>query len=143
MAREIITTILCDVCLNDEEIDEKVEAVEMPPVSIGGAAPKVVALCEEHKADYWEPFIVLLDNLGQAVQSGKIKKSSKTAAKATLPLTSDEELPRIPKITSAQCPECEKVYAFPEYKRPQQALGLHRRRAHGVLGVKNKENIAS
>lgn len=41
-----------------------------------------------------------------------------------------------PKVERAECkePGCDVVYAWPEYTRPAQALGLHKRQAHGILG---------
>ena len=58
MAR--IVTVMCDVHL---EQGERVEAEELPPISIEGKAPRVLALCEEHKRDFYDPFAELVEDL--------------------------------------------------------------------------------
>lgn len=73
MARQIIENVLCDVCLNDDETFTP--AVETPWVAIGSAKPKVVALCERHMKELFEPFQSVLAEHGQTEGGGKVLRS--------------------------------------------------------------------
>ena len=59
MARRVV--VLCDVHLEE---GERVEAAELPPITVEGNGPRVLALCEEHKRDYYDPFVELVEDLG-------------------------------------------------------------------------------
>lgn len=50
----------------------------------------------------------------------------------------DDETP--PPLTRAECgvDGCDVVYEWPKHKRPAQAIGVHRRQAHGIKGQKAK-----
>jgi hypothetical protein len=41
-----------------------------------------------------------------------------------------------PPVEEYRCEECGKVYAWPEYKRPSQALGVHKAKVHGIRSPK-------
>ena len=50
-----------------------------------------------------------------------------------------EELPletetKPPKVTRAECDMCEVVYEWPETQVPTRALGIHKRKVHGIAG---------
>jgi hypothetical protein len=64
------------------EEGQRVEAEELPPISIEGKGPRVLALCPEHKRDYYDPFMELVEDLAQEMPeeeapSGTSKKSRK------------------------------------------------------------------
>jgi hypothetical protein len=66
MAREIITKVWCDVCqTEDPENPVNTEAEETPPVTIGMLRPRVIALCETHKKERFDPFDELVRMYGQ------------------------------------------------------------------------------
>jgi hypothetical protein len=66
VARTVV--VLCDVHL---EYGERVEAEELPPIRIEGQGSRVLALCKEHKREYYDPFVDLVDDLGQDLPDGK------------------------------------------------------------------------
>ena len=67
MAREIILRTWCDPCLVEEK---QVEGQELPPLTlIPGRKPRVLALCEVHRKEFYEPLVELLAEHGQAVDS--------------------------------------------------------------------------
>ena len=59
MARRVV--VLCDVHLEE---GERVEAEELPPITVEGKSARILALCPEHKHDYYDPFVELVDDLG-------------------------------------------------------------------------------
>lgn len=59
MARQIV--VMCDVHL---EQGQRVEAQELPAITVEGKGPRVLALCAEHKHDYYDPFVELVEDLG-------------------------------------------------------------------------------
>ena len=67
MAREIITRIWCDVCLEHEQ---HVEASETPPIIMGANKPRVLALCEPHEKEFLTPLRELLLSAGSLVDTG-------------------------------------------------------------------------
>lgn len=101
MAREIELKIWCDPCM---EIDgERVEGLEMEAVTIGNKKPKVIAMCPQHKEDFFDPFVEALQNMGTTVDSlqnsGRVRDSGKHS----------RQLPAAPPDGSGlQCPveEC-------------------------------------
>lgn len=60
MARTVV--VHCDLCLEE---GERTEAEELPPITIEGKRPRVLALCPDHKQDYYDPFVELVDDLAQ------------------------------------------------------------------------------
>lgn len=42
----------------------------------------------------------------------------------------------VPSVESTECEDCGKRFEWPAYKRPTQALGVHRAKVHGVPGKK-------
>lgn len=64
MAREVVTRIWCDVCFHE---GEHTEAEELPPVTIGNTKPRLLALCERHRKEFYDPFQQLLSELGQII----------------------------------------------------------------------------
>lgn len=78
MARQIIENVLCDVCLHEDETF--VEAGEIPPVTVGNAKPRVLALCERHRKELWEPFQSVLMELGQVDPRAAATRSAARSA---------------------------------------------------------------
>ena len=60
MARTVM--VLCDVHLEE---GKRVAAEELPPIEIEGNGPRVLALCREHKREYYDPFVDLVDDLAR------------------------------------------------------------------------------
>lgn len=188
MAREIVTLthVWCDVCLRD---GQQVEAEELPPVSIGKLKPRLLALCEPHRKELFDPFREVVSDLGQIVPSSvQLGLPGSTIASASdqgiwpcpdpdcehhsQPYTHRQSLrnharekhgctiPELeakhgvpdagavgqpsalslarmneqPTAQQVDCPECGKVYRYPEYRQPTRALGVHRAKVHGVKG---------
>lgn len=191
MAREVVTRIWCDVCLDN---DQYAEGVETPPITIGSLKPRVLALCERHQKEVFEPMRELLTNLGQVLPgtngpafpgtspgSGvwpcpvpncpKNRKpygheqSLRNHARQVHHLPISELRERVeagevfdeslfgdaveardrsnnngpPEITEARCDQtgCDKKYVWPETRYPAIAMGLHRRKTHGISGEKS------
>lgn len=172
MAREIITTIWCDICLAEDDV--KREAEELPPVSIGGRPARAVAACSDHRPGFDRVFRTVED-LGVTIDNSSPAKSvrprdepsgmegdrcpecgnayasmqslrghCRTVHRMTLGELrvkhgiphSFKHVPLEPATKRADCPECGEVFEFPRTRRPTQALGVHRRAKHGVLGAK-------
>lgn len=69
MAREVVTNIWCDQCLEDE--DERYSpARELPPIVLGNAKPRILALCERHEKELYEPFRQLVMEVGVVASPG-------------------------------------------------------------------------
>ena len=62
MARAVV--VFCDLHLEE---GQRVEAEELPPITIEGKGPRVLALCPEHKRDYYDPFMELVEDLAQEI----------------------------------------------------------------------------
>lgn len=84
MAREIIISLLCDPCLAN---DIRVEGEETPPIQIGHAKPRRIALCKQEHWELYETFAEMLKELGQiddatakpvATQGGKGGKRTRS-----------------------------------------------------------------
>lgn len=67
MARKVTTTVLCDVCL--EEDQGEVEGTETPAIVLGSMKPRILGLCETHMKEY-DHFKHLVQDLGQPVPDG-------------------------------------------------------------------------
>lgn len=65
MAREFVTHIWCDVCLEQDDI--RTEGSETPAITIGNMKPRVLALCDTHMKEHYEPVKQMLQELGQPV----------------------------------------------------------------------------
>ena len=62
MAREIITSIWCDPCLKIDDV--RTEGEELPPITIGNGKPRVLAMCKQHRTDFYDPFVDAVMELG-------------------------------------------------------------------------------
>lgn len=62
MAREHIISIWCDPCMEIDDV--KTEGEEMPPISIGNQKPRVLALCKQHRTDFFEPLEEFVNRFG-------------------------------------------------------------------------------
>ena len=66
MARQVIVKTWCDPCL---DADQETEGTELPPLKLPelpGRA-RVLALCEVHRKEVYEPLVEMLRELGQTV----------------------------------------------------------------------------
>lgn len=115
MAREVIVRTWCDPCLAE---DRHTEAEELPPLALTGRKPRVVALCEVHRKELFDPLAQLLADHGQPVDEStsslRIPKSSPTAKPST---SGSSEL---------KCPGCE--YIAPN----RSSLQSHARAQHNT-----------
>lgn len=124
MAREIITKIWCDPCMEEEKY---VEASETPPITIGSLKPRVLALCEVHMKGIFEPLREALQELGQ------IQPESR-ADMMRMPGTSPGS-----GIFPCPVPTCTK-HTKP-YKH-EQSLRNHARDIHGSTIIELREKYA-
>lgn len=166
MAREVIFKTWCDLCLAR---DEQTEGQEIPPLllpEIPGKQAVVVALCEVHRKEVYDPLVAILQEYGQHVDEhgnptgprGKYKAKPGSPAAAVIEAVPDSTCPLCGKEmahrgsvnshlrnshgttrgevegqkSQHECPECHRMFQLP------QALGSHRKRAHGVEGAKSK-----
>lgn len=185
MAREVVISIWCDLCLSIDDIHT--EGKEVAPVTVGNNKARVLALCPEHKEEFFDRFVEALDlgittdALSAAGERGRppTRKASSSEIMCPLPdcasqlanssslrahvrnvhhTTMDEVLadghslfdpegnlldyrPQArnkPKILRTECdfPGCTTVYEYPDNARPAQAIGVHKRMAHGIESVK-------
>lgn len=68
MAREVILRTWCDICLNEDDLQE--EGVELAPLhlpELGGNKRRVLALCEVHRKGIYQPLLEALEEHGQMV----------------------------------------------------------------------------
>lgn len=73
MAREILTRIWCDACLQQ---GEHAEAEELPPVVIGTMKPRLLALCEVHTKELFAPLRDMLVDLGQVIPATGVSSTT-------------------------------------------------------------------
>lgn len=66
MARTVV--VICDV---HKERGQRVECEELPPITVEGKGPRVLALCPECKSEYYDPFKELVDDLAQELSEEK------------------------------------------------------------------------
>ena len=121
MARQVIVQTLCDPCLAK---GEEVDAEELPPLGLVGNKPRVLALCDVHRKEVYEPLVQMVKDYGQIVDIEPATASTprKPAKAAAAPAPASAALP---------CPECEAAGTPRSFNAPQ-GLGAHRYRAHGV-----------
>jgi hypothetical protein len=138
MARRVIVKMLCDPCLAG---GVEVEAEELPAMTLTGNKPRVLALCESHRNEVYDPLVAMLKDHGQIVDiepatgtASAPKAAKKTAAaKAPAPGVSGE--------VQYHCPECREAGEPRSFTAPQ-GLGAHRYRAHGVESASKQEKAA-
>jgi hypothetical protein len=65
VAREVIFKTWCDLCLAAEQ--KNVEGIELPALALPevGNKPRVVALCEVHRKELYDPLVEVLREHGQ------------------------------------------------------------------------------
>lgn len=103
MARRVEISVLCDVCLAEDVESEGVEV----SVSLDGAAPRTLALCETDRKDLLDPLADALVRLGQLPEGASIRDRK-----------------------SELCPVCGKGYTT------RKRLGDHMGKMHGTtLGL--------
>lgn len=148
--REVVTRVWCDVCAKESLWNE---GEEVPAVVIGTLKPRVVALCEPHRKELFDPFQEVLTDLGQIVPDALMggsprkgvggrpsveqltcpacghvspNKSALTSHTKNMHDASIEELRGEP--LPYECPECQRKFGRP------QGMAAHRRTVHGVPG---------
>lgn len=119
MAREIITQIWCDICLEEETYTS---ATETPPIILGIWKPRVLALCPVHRKEVYEPLEQVVRELGQI-----------------LPEQASSEMRRPPGTAPGSgvfpCPDPTCTKHTRPYKH-EQSLRNHSKDVHGLNGLK-------
>jgi hypothetical protein len=162
MAREVIVKTWCDPCLGEDAHSEGRELPALHLPELPGPKPRVIALCERHEKEVYQPLLNLLLEYGQPVDDdgnpsgprGRYGQASGPDA-VTCPdcghvspnrsaLSSHsrgqhgKSLAQLLGLPAPYiCPECD--YAS---NRPQ-GLAAHRRAVHGVVGARRLEQEAS
>ena len=62
---------MCDVHLEE---GQRVEAAELPPITIEGKGPRLLALCPEHKRAFYDPFVDLVEDLALDLPGGRVQQ---------------------------------------------------------------------
>lgn len=128
MARELVTHIWCDVCLSPGEGQdpEYVKGEELPPVVLGNFKPRLLALCEPHRKEFYDPFRDMVARLGQVVPEGAARPSAAPV--------------HAPGAYACPVPTCPK-HANPY--RHDTSLGSHCRREHGATLTELREQYGT
>lgn len=123
MAREIITSIWCDLCLDVD--GTKQEATELPPISVSGRPAKALALCDGHNTEVAERFLNALEEYGATIDNTSPARSPRPRHEPD-----GYENPET-------CPDCGREYAN------LQSLRGHVKNAHGmtVADIRRKHGI--
>jgi hypothetical protein len=158
MAREVIVKTWCDPCLAEDVNEEGTELAPILLPELGGTKPRVVAVCEVHRKELYQPLLDLLAEHGQMVDEdgnptgprGSYKKrANSTQGPLTCPAEGcDHSSPNRSALSSHvrnmhdttlsvlqgeetpyECPECGLKSARP------QGIAAHRRKVHGVVGT--------
>lgn len=112
MAREIVTTIWCDICMDG---GVKTEGIETPPITLGALKPRVLALCVsgENHMEIYTSIEQIVRDLGQA-SDHLVNATPQRGRPRTV----------VPEGQGLQCPLCEGRY------RNRSSLGTHLRTQH-------------
>lgn len=157
MAREVIVRTWCDPCLAEDVQEDGVELAPLLLPELGGTKPRVVALCEVHRKELYQPLLDLLEEHGQMVDEegnpsgprGKYTRAKDVPNPLGCPAEGcSHESPNRSALSSHvrnmhdttlsvllgeetpyECPECGLKSARP------QGIAAHRRKVHGVLGT--------
>lgn len=125
MSRRVIIETICDPCL---KAGQEVEAIELPPVTLFGNKPRLLALCEAHRAEVYDPFLNMVKTFGQTIDleaaSNEPSSSPASNGKRQSSTSAGQSLP---------CPDCSREFGSP------QGLGAHRYQAHGVTAASKQE----
>jgi uncharacterized C2H2 Zn-finger protein len=136
MARQVIVKTWCDPCL---DADQETEGTELPPLKLPelpGRA-RVLALCEVHRKEVYEPLVDMLRELGQTVDGegnpagarGPLKKTPMEPAGAPAAEARVGIVDGKVKVTAAEdgrvvCPTCSKSL------KTRTSLQAHVRHVH-------------
>lgn len=123
MARVITVQTLCDPCLNLDKAE--VPGEELPPLPLVGNKPRVLAVCQRHKAEVYDPLLAMVRDYGQIVDIDGTTSNGKATKKV------------VQAGAGLTCPECGRD----DFAAPQ-GLGAHRFRAHGVTKEQAAEQRA-
>lgn len=108
MAREIVIQIYCDICQEDGARKPGAQEVTLTLAELG-PAPRVLALCDEHRRRLYDPLRDMVAEFAQKADADGEPKPTRRRRQ------SDGEV---------TCPEC--VRTFPS----RNALGSHARKTH-------------
>lgn len=123
MARKVTVEVVCDICQDLDDI--QVEGTELPPIAVGTAKPRVMAVCKEHREGV-ESFLDMLKRLG------------------VFPESLDQAVGKVPLIAGAQSGE-EEFCPVPDCRRHtkplknRSTLQAHMRATHGMTLVEYSE----
>jgi hypothetical protein len=158
VAREVIVRTWCDPCLAEDRQEDGVELAPLLLPELGGTKARVVALCEVHRKELYQPLLDLLEEHGQMVDEegnpsgprGAYKKRALASPEAlSCPAEGCDHIsPNRSALSSHvrnmhgttlsalngeptpyECPECGLKSARP------QGIAAHRRKVHGVIGT--------
>lgn len=121
MAREISLTIWCDVCYDD---NVQTEGEELPPITLGNLKPRVIALCEEHKAGLFDRLSDALTQHG--VLADKLGFAGPQAA-AAAPTRSKAHIKNNPEGLMFTCSACGPEVQY----KVRSSANNHRDKTHG------------
>lgn len=118
MAREVIVKTWCDPCLEQGEEREGVELSPTKLAELPGRA-RIIALCEVHHKELYEPFVTVLRELGQTVDEDGQPAGARGPKRKAAPAEQKPDKPHA-------CPKCGKgSKTFP-------GLQAHVRAQHGT-----------
>lgn len=126
MARELQVKIWCDPCATQ---DLRTEGVETPLVTIGGNKPRMVALCEPHRKELYDPFAEIITNLGvtmDQIESNRAPKRVKAKSGSDAPPPS--QMPGSSTGKAIKCPlgDCD------ETRKSPSGVADHLRKHHST-----------
>lgn len=130
MARRVTIQTLCDPCLKQ---DREVDGENLPPLTLIGSKPRIIALCPEHMVNIYKPLLEAVREFGQpidiepAMEGQPARKASSKRSSAATSTAVESSPAKPPPSEPIICPECGRD----DFQAPQ-GLGAHRWRAHGV-----------
>jgi ribosomal protein S27E len=137
MARQVIVKTWCDPCLDNGQDNEGVELPALKLPELPGRA-RLLALCEVHRKELYDPLVEALRLLGQPVDAeGAVVPTKTTRKKAAAPVEPTAVEPAAADGRVA-CPSCGESLAS------RTGLQAHVRRIHdttlAVLEGRNAED---
>lgn len=123
MAREVQVQIWCDPCFGQEKREPALDEFTITVVGVMGSKPRVLALCEPHRKEFYDPIVdALTDFSTQAeVAAPKTPKRHHEGGTGTSgPRTVEER-----EAAGHRCPECDDPFSS------RGSLQGHCVRSHG------------
>jgi hypothetical protein len=127
VARQVIVRVLCDPCLAAEV---ETDGLELPPLKLAeiSGKPRVITLCEVHRKEFYEPFLEILQELGQPVdEDGNASGPRGHYRPRSRAVSPDAAVgkPAVETPDGIACPSCGHV------SPNRSALSAHTRDQHG------------